>query len=286
MLLPQKKCDLVLGQPLFFKDSMKALFYVIALLAIAGAAYFSNSNKENMMEQQETRLKLIQDNKTVSATADKTQKELNTETDNLKAARSEKAEVEQNIDKLKSDETQLQRQLVEIEGTLEEQAQDLADVQKVLKELEDLDVPGGVDGIEEAVTDLEDQKKILIQDIGELETTIEGAEKGVAKNQEEIARLPKRKAARNARFARNAMESVITAVDQDWGFVVIGAGKNTGFTPQTRLIVKRGGRSIAEIKPSSIEATQTIGEIDWDTLAPGVRLQPGDRVILAKTATN
>ncbi|MFC7336391.1 hypothetical protein ACFQY0_04310 [Haloferula chungangensis] len=265
---------------------MKALLYVIALLAIGGAAFFSNSNKEKMAEQQQTRLKLIQDNKTVSATADKTQKELNTESDNLKTAQSEKAEVEQNIDKLKSDETTLQRELADLEGTLEEQAQDLAEVQKVLQELEDLDIPGGVDGIDQAVADLEDQKKVLIQDIGELETTIEGAEKAVAKNREEIARLARRKSERNARFARNAMESVITAVDQDWGFVVIGAGKNTGFTPQTRLIVKREGRSIAEVKPSSIEATQTIGEIDWDTVAPGVRIQPGDRVILANTATN
>ena len=265
---------------------MKALLYVIALLAIGGAAFFAKTKKANFAEQQQTRLDLIQTNKTVSATADKTQKELNTETDNLKTARSEKAEVEQSIDKLKSDETTLQRELADIEGTLEEQAQDLADVQKVLKELEDLDIPGGVDGIDQAVSDLEDQKKVLIQDIGELETTIEGAEKAVASNRSEISRLAKKKVERNTRFRRNAMESVITAVDQDWGFVVIGAGKNTGFTPQTRLIVKREGRSIAQIKPSSIEATQTIGEIDWDTLAPGVRLQPGDRVILAKTATN
>ena len=265
---------------------MKALFYLLALLAIGGAAYFSNSNKGKLETQQQARIGLIATNKTVSATADKTQKELNTETDNLKAARSEKAEVVANIDKLKSDENSLNRELADIEGTLEEQAQDLADVQKVLDELETLDIPGGIDGIDQALADLEDRKKVLIQDIGELETTIEGAQNAVDKNREEVARLGKKKVERDARFRRNAMESVITAVDQDWGFVVIGAGSNTGFTPQTRLVVKRAGRAIAEIRPSSIEATQTIGEIDWDSLAPGVRLRAGDRVILAKTATN
>jgi hypothetical protein len=40
------------------------------------------------------------------------------------------------------------------------------------------------------------------------------------------------------------------------------------------------------VRPSSIEPTQTIAEIDFDTLATGVRLQPGDRVITAKSATN
>jgi myosin heavy subunit len=264
---------------------MKALLYVLALLAIGGAAFFANSNKSTLEAQQQARLGLIKDNKTISATVDKTQKELNTETDNLKTARSEKAEVDANLEKLRSDEGALKRELADIEGTLEEQAQQLADAKKAQDELEKI-MPDGVEDIATAIKDLDDQKKLLIQEIGELETTIEGAEKSIASNGEELSRLAKKKAERQARFARNSMESVITAVDQDWGFVVIGAGSNTGFTPQTRLLVKRAGRAIGQIRPSSIEATQTIGEIDWDTLAPGVRLQPGDRVILTKTATN
>ncbi|MEM1083317.1 MAG: hypothetical protein AAGI48_04295 [Verrucomicrobiota bacterium] len=265
---------------------MKAILYVVALLAIGGAAFFSNANKGKMEEQQKARHGLIEDNKRVSATADKTQKELNTETDNLKTAREEKAEVEQNIDKLKSDESTHQRELADLDGTLEEQQQDLADAKAAEEELDALNLPGGIDGIAESIKSLEDQKKVLIQEIGELETTIESAQKSVDNNRAEIVRLAKREEERNARFARNAMESVITAVDQDWGFVVVGAGSRSGFTPQTGLTVMRGGRAIAEVRPSSIEATQTIAEIDWDTVSPGVRLQPGDRVILTKAATN
>ena len=95
-----------------------------------------------------------------------------------------------------------------------------------------------------------------------------------------------RDASRDARIRRNAMESVVTAVNDDWGFVIIGAGSNTGFTPQTKLIIKREGRMIGEVKPSSIEPSQTIAEIDQDSIAPGVRIQPGDRVILSEPATN
>jgi hypothetical protein len=82
------------------------------------------------------------------------------------------------------------------------------------------------------------------------------------------------------------MESVITAVSPDWGFVVIGAGSNTGFTPQTVLLVKRDGKLIGRVRPSAIERTQTIGDVILESLAPGVRLQPGDRVILAKPESN
>jgi hypothetical protein len=40
------------------------------------------------------------------------------------------------------------------------------------------------------------------------------------------------------------------------------------------------------VRPSAIEPTQTIAEIDFKTLADGVRIQPGDRVILTKPNSN
>ena len=91
---------------------------------------------------------------------------------------------------------------------------------------------------------------------------------------------------RSSRISRNSMQAVVTAVNQDWGFVVIGAGSNSGFTPQASLLVERDGRKIGRVRPSSIEPTQTIAEIDFDSIASGVRLQPGDRVILATPTAN
>ena len=117
-------------------------------------------------------------------------------------------------------------------------------------------------------------------------TLVASAEQLLAKNNDELDRLVKRKVDRDARIGRNSMESVITAVNQDWGFLVIGAGSNSGFTPQTSLVVERDGRFIGRVRPSAIEATQTIAEIDFSSLANGVLLQPGDRVILATPTSN
>jgi hypothetical protein len=51
-------------------------------------------------------------------------------------------------------------------------------------------------------------------------------------------------------------------------------------------LVERDGRKIGRVRPSAIEPTQTIAEIDLGSLSSGVRLQPGDRVILAQPVAN
>ncbi len=271
---------------------MKNIFYIIALLVIAAAAFFSFTFKGKFEEQQQVRLSTIADNETVSANADATEEEKNNEIKIRDSKLEEKSLVEAEIDNLKAKERQFRRQLGELEATLEGQNEELAQLQEALdgakKALEELGIDGDVsaESIAGIISDLEDQEKELTAEIEELDTAIESAENQLSDNRAEIARLASRKAQRDTRIRRNAMQSVVTAVDQDWGFVVIGAGSRTGFTPQTRLIIQRNGRRIAEVKPSSIEATQTIAEIDMDTLAPGVRIQPGDRVLLGKLATN
>lgn len=271
---------------------MKALFYVLSIVAILAAAYFSNINKKNFLEQQESRIGTFNQNRKVSANADKTKAELDDEENKRKDALKALEEVRATIDSLEGKSRELSRELAGIDGELEEQLAELEDAEKGRLEAEKVLRQTGFEGevtfdnIDGKIKELEDKRKVLMADIEELETNIEGATNTLAKNRAEIGRLAARKSERDQRIRDNARESVITAVDQNWGFVVIGAGSSSGFAPQTSLIVKRDGRLIAEVTPSSIEAAQTIAEIDFDTVVPGVRIQPGDRVILAKPATN
>lgn len=271
---------------------MKALFYVLSLAAILAAAYFSNVNKENFLEQQESRIATFNQNKKVSANADKTKVELDDEEKKRKDALDALEEVKATIESLEAKSRELSRELAGIDSELEEQLAELEDAEKgrleAEKVLKDAGFEGAVtfDNIDGKIKELEDKRKVLIADIEELETNIDGANNKIAKNRTEIGRLAARKSERDQRIRGNARQSVITAVDQNWGFVVIGAGSSSGFAPQTNLIVTRDGRLIAEVTPSSIEASQTIAEIDFDTVVPGVRIQPGDRVMLAKPATN
>lgn len=271
---------------------MKVLFYILSILAIVAGAVFSYSTIADFDAQQQEIANVQQRAQKVFAQAEVADGEYKEQDENLRTSMSEKAVAEQSIAKLQSDQQTLRRELGELDATLEEQQATLDGAKQAVAEAEEalrglgMDGPVDMETIGGSIKNLEDQKKALVQELDELETIVKGAEQAVATSGENVTRLAERKAERNKRFRQNSMQSVVTAVDQNWGFVVIGAGKNSGFQPETRLVVQRDGRRIAELKPSSIEASQTIAEIDYDTMTPGVVIQPGDRVILSKTSAN
>lgn len=269
---------------------MKAILYVVAILVAGGAAYFTLEHSRKFDELQKDRLKTIKTDKEVSANADVKEKELKDAKAELATSEQKREEVTQSISALKSSGATLERDVAELDGTLKQQQDEFAELEKTMKEVAEILKSLGeditLDNLAEKIQQVEDDKKAKIASLEEKTTLVATAEKKLASNRTELDRLVKRKIDRNANISRNSMESVVTAVNQDWGFLVIGAGSNSGFTPQTALIVQRDGRMIGRVRPSAIEPTQTIAEIDFNSLATGVRLQPGDRVILAKPNTN
>ena len=261
---------------------MKTIFFIITIVAIAAAAVFTTHSKAKFQEQQTMRINAIQQNKRVVNSADKAMGELNSAKEALTRAKGAVAELGEGSSVLLSTTRELETEKARVQSQLEAQAGTLAEAEKARQPLDDKLEQMGLQGadLNDKFTELQVARDSMTGQIEELETNIEGAEAAIAKNREEITRLADKQAARTNRFRTSSKESVITAVDQNWGFVVIGAGRSSGFEPKRRLIVKRDGRMIAEVTPSSVESSQTIAEIDFDTVAPGVRLQPGDRVLV------
>lgn len=268
---------------------MKAIFYVLALIVIGGAAYFTLELSNKFKDQQEVRIKTIDTNKSVSANADATESDLKKEITVLNAAETKKEELTQSISALKSTAATLERDLAEVENTLKGQEEELKELEKTIKEvgeiLKQLGDDVTLDNLAEKIQLVTDDKKKKEVALDELNTNVATAEKKLAEFKASLDSLVKRDLKRNSNIASNSREAVISSVDQDWGFVVIGAGSNNGFSPQGTLIIKRDGQVIGRLRPSSIEPSQTIAEIDFSTIAPGVRIQPGDRVIPQKPVT-
>lgn len=273
---------------------MKAILYVVALLAIGGSAYFTLEHSRKFTDVQKERLELIAKNKEVSANADVKENELKKTEGELEAAQTKRSELNASIDALTSTAKSVQRDIAEVDGTLEAQDQEFAELEKTIQEVNkllaelsgDLGDEVDIDSLPAKIEEIETKRKESASKLEELEQLVESGEKSLASLRSELDRLQKRMSQRSSRIARNSMQAVVTAVNQDYGFLVIGAGSNSGFTPQTSLIVQRDGQMIGRVKPSSIEPSQTIAEIDFDSMRSGVRIQPGDRVILQKPATN
>ena len=269
---------------------MKALLHIL-LIAICGAGvFFSQQANVKFQEQKTTYLKTVDDNKKLDADIKVGEKELSDERTGLKDAEADFNDKQATLETLVSNEKTMQRQLGESEAKLEEQAVEIKAQQQLLENVKKAFADGAGEGITlenigSKIEELDAKKKDQTKKFEEVSTLAGSAEKTVSDNKIKIAELAGRKAKRDERISANAKEAVITAVDTDWGFVIIGAGSNVGFTPQTKLLVKRDGVMIGRITPTSIEPSQTIGEVDRESLAPGVSFQVGDRVILAVPAT-
>jgi len=269
---------------------MKPILYVVAILAVCGAAFFSFSHSNKFEALEADRITTIADNKSTIAKAEAAEKEIKDKKATLEAAKEKQGLLEQSYSAAKSQGNALTSELSKLTGELKVQDEEFAQLQKTMVEvtetLKDLGEEINLDNLADKIKQIEDDKTAKQAKLEELETVSAATEKTLAATRAEQDRLAKRVIERSSRIGKNSMEAVVTAVNQDWGFLVIGAGSNSGFTPQSTLIVERDGRKIGRVRPSSIEPTQTIAEIDLESLTPGVRLQPGDRVILAQPVSN
>jgi len=269
---------------------MKAILYVVAILATCGAAFFSYTLSGKFKALEKDRIDTIAMNNDISAKADVAEKNIKDEQARLASSKERRELLEQSVSSLKSTGSGLASDIQKLDADMTAQKAEFAELAKTLEEVNKIleDIGGGVtlDTLAEKIDEINQDKDAKQKKLEELDTLVAAAEKNLATNRSELDRLGKRMIQRSSRITRNSMQAVVTAVNQDWGFLVIGAGSNSGFTPQTFLLVERDGRKIGRVRPTSIEPTQTIAEIDFDSLSPGVRLQPGDRVILAKTTAN
>jgi len=268
---------------------MKASFYVLAILIIAGAGYYSYMHSLKFEELQKVRLETIDAKKAEEANAQVQVTTLKKELAVLASAEQKKVVLTQELDGLRATGASLERDVADLDNQIKGQDEEFAELEKTMKEVQEIlkDLGDGItiENLPEKIQAVNDDKKQKDLKMEELNSLVSSAEKLLATNRAELDRQVKHDLQRNTNIGHNSQEAVISSVNQDWGFVVIGAGSNTGFTPQTTLIIKRDGRIIGRLQPSSIEPGQTIAEIDFKTLAPGVRVQPGDRVILEKPIT-
>jgi septal ring factor EnvC (AmiA/AmiB activator) len=125
------------------------------------------------------------------------------------------------------------------------------------------------------------------QEQAELEAQALAKADEVKKEEAKIGEIQKRLADverkiedRRKLFERNSLQARILAVNSDWGFVVIDAGKASGIEQDTKLLVTRNRQTIGKISVMSVDGSRSVASIVPDAVLGNIGIAPGDSVIL------
>lgn len=268
---------------------MKAILYVIAIVAIVAAGWFSYDTMDKFTQLKADRAELDKQNENRKATIKTTK------------AEAQKVEAERDAAKGKRDDTTAELELKEKnlklskreaatwKSKIAEQKEEMEGVQNVIqsiknsfKELGDVQL----DQIPGLVNKLEDDLKESSRKLEELQSLADAADKRVASNNEQLGDLSQRLAKRADNIRGNSAEGRITAINHDWGFAIVSIPSNMPVDETSKLMVKRGASFIGHLKINAIEGTRIVADVDYKSMTPGMVAQPGDSVVLAKPVTN
>lgn len=109
---------------------------------------------------------------------------------------------------------------------------------------------------------------------------IKKEEAKIADAQKKLDDITRKIEERQKMFERNSLQARVLAVNPDWGFVVIDAGKSSGIEQDTKLLVTRNRQTVGKISILNVEGGRSVASIVPDAIYGGSTIAPGDRVIL------
>ena len=258
---------------------MKSIYFLIpALIAIILSIGLSVNNRTTLKE---TRTERIKNNDLIVGVLNEIKQEddpaLIASYEALYAQEVRLAESKANTD---THNVNIKRLDNEIAGLNSEKApvdKKIATAENAVKEISERFPGTTLQNVAEKIKQLESDLETAKQDLATRKTELEVVNKKVAANEVRIEKAEKVQTDRLSSIGRNATEGLITAVNTDWGFVLVNIGKDQGVQGDSQLIVQRDGIRIGNLNVVSIQPGLTVADINQKGLSGSV--EPGDIVI-------
>ncbi len=268
---------------------MKLILYILALVSIGGAAALSMMNIEKHEEQLSLTNTKAAEVKSKRLQVTKKEKELQSEEDLRAEAKKQNNGLIADKDIKDTEVKDNQKLSASFDDDLEELVAKKDEVQKAIAEIEK-ELEGekvALDEVEQYVTDLENKKKDLNKTNVALQEEVSIFSGAVKQNKSVLSDFRDAQTKRRKNLAANRVSSLITAVDNEWGFVVVKPHSDAIIKQESKLVVIRGNKHIGRLTINAIEGEggRVLANIDYSSLAPGMRIRPGDRVMLSKSLT-
>lgn len=265
---------------------MKTIFYILSILVIGGAAYFSNDNRQKIQKEIDDFASERGRKINVEKTTDE-QKEIVADTKvTLEDTKQARDKLISEMDTMKSEEVLLNRSKDDLEAKIEGHDAELARLAAAKMLIDDKlkGVPIPWAQVPEEIKRLQEERKKKGDDLALLQEHIGKLTKEVTDKRANNVREGDRLTKIRTKIGLNSKVGVITSVNSTWGFVIVNLGtKNSNVTESSKLLVTRNGRLLGRLTPNSVEASQTVCDLNARDITPGVRIQPGDEVTLAES---
>jgi hypothetical protein len=266
---------------------MKETFtYSLAILAIATSGFAGWNAKDKYEKKVADRIELQGQNKALTASISEKETKKDTATEARDLALDEASKAKAELEAAKGSGAEKAKTLESVNSNLEVAA---AEKKKIDASMEAL--RGKFPGIElgevpRVVKELEASQKKLVGEEEDASLVKKRLEEDIAKNLAESSRIVEKVNQSIKRVEGNTFQATIVAVDNDWNFVVIGAGEKSGLTGSSKLLIQRDGRLLGKLLISKLEPNTAVADVEPGSLRNGVALQAGDQVILESVSAN
>ena len=264
----------------------ETLTYSLAIVAIAVSGFLGWNAKEKYEAKVKDRIELQGQNKNLTASISKEETNRDTATEAKDLALDEASKAKAELEAAKGSGAEKAKTLESVSSNLEVAA---AEKKKIDASMEAL--RGKFPGIElgevpRVVKELEASQKKLVGEEEDASLVKKRLEEDIAKNLAESSRIAEKNLQSIKRVEGNTFQATIVAVDNDWNFVVIGAGEKSGLTGSSKLLIQRDGRLLGKLLISKLEPNTAVADVEPGSLRNGVALQAGDQVILESVSSN
>ena len=257
---------------------MLKILLIISAAVLLASTVLSYKNREAYIADREERLRInLNIDSLLREFEEELDPELVTSFELRMKTEGELAQHSADLEQANLDITKLNSEIGSLNTKMKPIDEEIAEAEKAVETMREkfpgVTLENVADTLKKFESDLDDAKKELTVKLAEIDIV----SKKVAANQTRIEKAKQVQADRLASITRNALVGSVTAVNGDWGFVVVNIGKDQGVENDAELIVKRGERRIATLKIVSIQPGLTVADINQKDISGDV--VQGDSVI-------
>lgn len=133
--------------------------------------------------------------------------------------------------------------------------------------------------------ELKKENDAKVEELEQINKEAEVAKKAAAESQTLVTRLKAQQTDRAKAISLTSRTGTVSAVNSEFGFVIVNLGQNQGVSSESKLLVKRGNQLIGKLNIVQIGGNTTVADIVTKSITAGFEILPGDEVIFENSPT-